>query len=449
MTESEIIQEVGRSGYCIVPGMLSAALLEPVLTELVSWHDRIRSSDTYTDVIRARLDHAPECYEYPFWSGVSTPLKNQAVRLLGGSVRELGRQLIGSYPQTASDSLYAQPHIDTVSFALRQSAGPGEPIWPRFQLLAGVYLTDVPDERSGGLWVWPDSVAVVAKILCQETTRIEKLQQLLSCVPASMDGAECVTGRAGDVLLLHPYLLHATGINHNSSFAGRLYLRFGRADSDWRQRQLRGEMFAGWGGPPREEAPFERLRELIFRREYSLYSIDESARRTEFLRKYTLFKLGDVETRRNILRELSVLVRSKLPVPTGKWAVATSSTNHLAEEFAELLSHEWQLPNPLDVLRISTPATPGTDYTDCSEEDRQEIAKQFFEGPERIDEDGVILVDDMLTTGTALGTLVEFLVERGVACEFIYPFVFVRSYFETPGTERELVDEDIASNEPS
>ena len=448
MTESEIVQQVGRSGYCILPGMLSEELLAPVLGELVSWHDRMHGSDVYAEVIKARLDHAPECYECPFWSGISVVLKSQVVRLLGGSVRELGRQLIGSYPQASSDSLYAQPHIDTVSFALRQSAGGGEPIWPRFQLLAGVYLTDVPDDRSGGLWVWPDSVAQVAEILRQGTTRTEKLQQLLSSVPASMVEAKCITGRVGDVILLHPYLLHATGINQNSTFSGRLYLRFGRADSDWRQRQLKGEVFAGWGGPPREETPLERLRELIFRREYSLYSIDESARQTEFLRKYTLFKLGDVETRRTILREISALVRNTLPKPTGEWAVATSSTNHLAEEFAELVSLEWQLATPLDVLRVSTPATPGTDYTDCSEEDRQEIAKQFFEGPDRIYVDGVIIVDDMLTTGTALGTLVEFLTERGVACKRIYPFVFVRSYFETPGTERELVDEEIASMEP-
>ena len=108
---------------------------------------------------------------------------------------------------------------------------------PEQGLLAIVLWTDM-DHRGGGTYIAPDSVPVVARFLAEHPEGV---------LPTDFDFAaltrECsefveLTGRAGDVVLMHPYMLHATSQNviqagrliTNPPIALREPMRFDRAD---------------------------------------------------------------------------------------------------------------------------------------------------------------------------------------------------------------------------
>jgi phytanoyl-CoA dioxygenase PhyH len=110
---------------------------------------------------------------------------------------------------------------------------------PEQALLAFVLWTDMLP-KGGGTFVAPDSVPVVARFLAEHPE---------GALPGDFDYAELIgqcrdfvemTGEAGDVVLLHPYTLHATSQNvlgvsriiTNPPLALREPMNFHRPDTD-------------------------------------------------------------------------------------------------------------------------------------------------------------------------------------------------------------------------
>ncbi|MCI2238129.1 phytanoyl-CoA dioxygenase family protein [Paenibacillus sp. TRM 82003] len=147
---------------------------------------------------------------------------------------------------------------------------------PEQGLLTIVLWTDV-HSRGGGTFVATDSVGVVARFLAEHPEGVlpEQLQQT-RLIERCREFTE-ITGRAGDVVLMHPYVLHATSQNvlraqrliTNPPIALREPLRFDRADatehSPVERAVLRGlgvERHAFTPTGPREAVVPERLRHL-------------------------------------------------------------------------------------------------------------------------------------------------------------------------------------------
>ncbi len=425
--------EFATNGFAVLRGVFAPSELAEPLEALTAWHAR-RASNTNDGLLYIYThEQAAEAYERRFWRPIAERLRTIASDVLGRTPLEIGRQLIGSRGDPVGSKPHFDPHIDSVTLALKQSTDGGNPVFPRFDLLAGVYLTDAPDESDGGLWVWPGSHRLAEATLRGSGTPCERLTHLWDEVNPRLAEPHCIRGNAGDVLLIHPYLVHASGRNTNPHLAGRMYLRFSGKAADAANSVL-----------PQE------LRECVLRRERSVFTLNESARGTRLLHKYARFKLGDVAVREELLTQLAKFVAGALdsPAEPDEWALATASTNDLAHDFAAHLARAWGLKVPLAVLDVSTPASLGTDYTHCTQEERACIARGFFEDIGPIRQRAVVIVDDMITTGTALGTLVQFLAERGVEPAAVYPFALVRSYFAEPGHERDLVDAEIARFTP-
>ncbi|WP_328294186.1 phytanoyl-CoA dioxygenase family protein [Kineococcus sp. NBC_00420] len=83
---------------------------------------------------------------------------------------------------------------------------------PEQGLLTIVLWTDV-HSRGGGTFVATDSVGVVARFLAEHPEGV--LPEVLQQTPLIRECREFVelTGRLGDVVLMHPFLLHATSQN--------------------------------------------------------------------------------------------------------------------------------------------------------------------------------------------------------------------------------------------
>jgi phytanoyl-CoA dioxygenase PhyH len=108
---------------------------------------------------------------------------------------------------------------------------------PEHGLLTIVLWSDI-EERGGGTFIAPDSVAPVARLLERHREGM-----LPDDFPYDELMAQCstfveTTGRLGDVVLMHPYMLHASSQNHrgtarfitNPPIALREPMRFDRDD---------------------------------------------------------------------------------------------------------------------------------------------------------------------------------------------------------------------------
>ena len=121
------------------------------------------------------------------------------------------------------------PHIDGLTPPERDGR-PGT-----FTMLAGIFLTHQLGQNEGNLWVWPGSHRQAAAYL-----REHGPDALLSCVPyppIDLEEPRQVTGRAGDVLLVHYLLGHNMGGNISSEVREVLYFRLRRAGHRARWRE--------------------------------------------------------------------------------------------------------------------------------------------------------------------------------------------------------------------
>ena len=145
---------------------------------------------------------------------------------------------------------------------------------PEQGLLTIVLWSDI-EERGGGTFIAPDSVAPVARLLEQERAGV-----LPDDFPYDDLMAQCstfveTTGRLGDVVLMHPFMLHAVSQNHrgtarfitNPPIALKEPMRFDRDDpaehSPVERAVLRGlevERLDYRAAAPREDVVPERVR---------------------------------------------------------------------------------------------------------------------------------------------------------------------------------------------
>ena len=148
------------------------------------------------------------------------------------------------------------------------------------------------EERGGGTFIAPDSVAPVARLL-------EQLREgvLPDDFPYDELIARCstfveTTGRLGDVVLMHPYMLHAVSQNHrgtarfitNPPIALREPMRFDRDDPAEHSpveravlRALGVERLDFRPAAPREDVVPERVRRQERMREQEEARLAEAA----------------------------------------------------------------------------------------------------------------------------------------------------------------------------
>jgi hypothetical protein len=87
---------------------------------------------------------------------------------------------------------------------------------PEQGLLTIVLWSDI-EHRGGGTFIAPDSVASVARLLARRTDGVLPDEFPYDDLIAQCTGFEEITGRLGDVVLMHPFMLHAVSQNHRGT----------------------------------------------------------------------------------------------------------------------------------------------------------------------------------------------------------------------------------------
>jgi hypothetical protein len=210
----EQADEFARRGFLLIPQVIAGDLVSEANARV----DGLLAADPPADDTRGNhfyfLDAAGEPALLAPLTG--TPAFGLAGELAGAGTLEEPGQVQVALNIPPFEHRPGIPHIDAAN-----DQPDGEPTGHTFTLLAGALLTDQLTEDAGNLWVWPGTHLVHAAYF-----REHGPQMFCAYPPVDLPGPEQVTGRAGDLLLMHYLLGHNIGGNFASSRVRRaLYFR--------------------------------------------------------------------------------------------------------------------------------------------------------------------------------------------------------------------------------
>ena len=97
-----------------------------------------------------------------------------------------------------------------------------------FTMLLGVLLSDVPAPLMGNLTVWPGTHQLYEDVFPGARPAV----LLQGMPPVEMPAPDPVTGRAGDVVLVHYQVAHGVGPNVSPHTRYMIFFRLSHADHD-------------------------------------------------------------------------------------------------------------------------------------------------------------------------------------------------------------------------
>jgi len=105
-------------------------------------------------------------------------------------------------------------------------------MFPRFQLLAGLFLADTTVDDSGNLFVSSGSHLVAGQHFAKERQDRTSFEDALRFLPCSISEKvappETIYARAGDMILMHSLVTHGSKRNRRLKRRDILYYRFGQ-----------------------------------------------------------------------------------------------------------------------------------------------------------------------------------------------------------------------------
>jgi ectoine hydroxylase-related dioxygenase (phytanoyl-CoA dioxygenase family) len=87
---------------------------------------------------------------------------------------------------------------------------------PEQALLTIIVFSDI-EHKGGGTFIAPDSIPVVARFLLEHPEGVEPNDFSHAGLIKKCNNLIEVTARAGDVILMHPYMLHTSSFNHSQT----------------------------------------------------------------------------------------------------------------------------------------------------------------------------------------------------------------------------------------
>ncbi|CAO5186625.1 Phytanoyl-CoA dioxygenase family protein [Frankia sp. AiPs1] len=218
------LREFAERGFVMVPGAVPARLV----AEASQVVDGLVAADPPAPDVRGPHNYFPTAAAAPSLGALLT----------GSGAFALAETLTG--PGTLVPPWQVQVALNIPPFPHRpgmhhlDGVGPDLPDGRpgTFTLLAGVLLTDQPDDDGGNLWVWPGTHLTHAEYF--RTHGPDALIAAGGYPPIPLPEPEQIRGRAGDLLLAHYLLGHNIGGNTSARTRRAAYYRIKRHGHDAR-----------------------------------------------------------------------------------------------------------------------------------------------------------------------------------------------------------------------
>jgi hypothetical protein len=173
-------------------------------------------------------------YETPIWSAVQSLIGKNKVRLWGSG------QIALRFPvMEAPGKMY--PHIDGMyNPGNRVQKGTLE----TFTMLAGVLLSDVPNQYWGNFTAWPGSHHFLEDYFRKHG--VDAISNELPPLKAS--DAHQIIGKAGDVILCHYQLAHTVAINVSPYVRYAVFFRLKHTEHAEHRPKVLTDIWMEWPG---------------------------------------------------------------------------------------------------------------------------------------------------------------------------------------------------------
>jgi hypothetical protein len=162
-----------------------------------------------------------------------------------GKVRHGRGQIALRFPKIESGPIKLHPHLDGM-YSPTNGVAPG--VIDNFTALMGILLSDLPEPDCGNFTVWPGS-----HLLYADYFKSHSPQALLNGMPKiPLPQPRQITGKAGDVVLVHYLLGHAVGPHFGANIRYLVFFRLKHADHEQRRWDSMTDPWLEWEGmrPP-------------------------------------------------------------------------------------------------------------------------------------------------------------------------------------------------------
>lgn len=235
-------QEIADKGYVQVPGVVPPLMVAEALRAI---NHSVGQGMNVADMNRFRSQsYCPEIQNTPPITDLlkKTPAWDLAESVIGpGRIKPPGGGQVALRFPSRSEPGRAGPHLDGM---YSPNNGVPEGTIGNFTMLLGVLLSDVPAPLMGNLTVWPGT-----HTLYEGYFREHGPQSLLQGMPpVEMPTAEPVTGRAGDVVLVHYQVAHGVGPNVSPHTRYMIFFRLSHVEHDELHWECMTDIWREWEG---------------------------------------------------------------------------------------------------------------------------------------------------------------------------------------------------------
>jgi hypothetical protein len=225
--DREQLSEFAERGFVVVP----RAVPDDLVAAATGVIDALIAAKSPGPAVHGPYNYFPESARAPALLALLTesPAFALAEGLTGAGTLDVPWQVQVALNIPPFPHRPGMPHIDGAPVA--DDGRPGT-----FTLLAGVLMSDQPDEDAGNLWVWPGTHRRHAEYFREHGP--DAFFAAAGYPPIQLPEPEQVRGRAGDLLLAHYLLGHNIGGNTTARTRRAVYFRVKRRGHDPRWREF-------------------------------------------------------------------------------------------------------------------------------------------------------------------------------------------------------------------
>lgn len=220
-------KEFLKNGYIKIPGVVPKVMIDKALQAI---NHSVGEGMNVSDLpILRSLSYCPELVNSQVITDLynKTPISDLAESVIGeGQIKPItGGQIALRFPSMQDPPRNPSPHLDGMYSSLN---GVKEGTIDNFTALVGIFLSDTPEPYSGNFTVWPGTHHIY-----EQYFREHGPESLLKGMPpVDMPEPVQITGKAGDVVLVHYQIAHGAAPNVSPHTRYACFYRLTRVDHE-------------------------------------------------------------------------------------------------------------------------------------------------------------------------------------------------------------------------